>query len=504
MKSNIGINKNNPIQSNRLKMSFDILVKDIDARTKKKLDKLCRVAPKKTIYDDDPKPITCYSVEEDQDGNDIVKIPLGCWKYFCDEFPNEGPYPKTKLKCSKKLLCLDPDCGPDFVYDIDKKSRDQDKVFKEGMKILLKNHVLFLALFTGFGKSSLANYMACKLKVKVAVICFYEMVRKQLIAEFENFGGAKVQDLSKSKKVDMTADVFVIGTIKSSLMKSTDFSFIGLVIFDEAHISTATALSKSLLRFTPKYLIGLSATPDRSDGLDKMLNMYFGKPDEFIVRKEIKDFIVYKVVTPFKPDIEYIRFKGTTTISWSTVESSLSNNKERIKMIYKIIKREPDRRPMVLNKLQDCNKNLSAYLTKKNIDNELLIDKMKTWRKEARVLVAGLKKAGVGFDDPTRNMLITMTSVKDVRQNEGRIRCANNVIYDIVDDHSSLENHWSGTKKYMGREKWYISRGATIKTLLYQDGKFIEVPNNSKIGSSSSSGLSNDIPTERLSKPMKE
>ena len=447
-------------------MSFEYPLQDIDSNIKKWLRLKCKVRPNSTMFNKRPDAIQCYDIRDDH-----IQLPLGCWSVLYDEFPNVYKYPRANIKCSKQLFTLVKN-KPGFVYDKEKKYRDQDVVFEQGFKHLKKNHTLFLALATGFGKTSLANYFACHLKLKFVVICFFDMVRKQWINEFQKYSNAYVQDLSSAKKIDKSADGYIVGTLKSSKMKDIDFSFIGLVIFDEAHVSTVTALTKSLLYFTPKYLIGLSATPERSDGMNSLFDLYFGSSKNFLVRKEVKEFQVFKVETCFKPTIKYERVRGKMTLKWSLVESSLAENNARIEMIYNIIMRHPDKRPIILNKLQESNIMLYDYLVSKGLDVELLIDKKKEWRQDAHILVAGVKKAGVGFDDPTRDMLIMMISVKDVRQNEGRIRCSNNIIYDIVDNHRTLENHWNGTSEYTGRYNWYIERGATVSVLTYDGKKF--------------------------------
>jgi hypothetical protein len=89
-----------------------------------------------------------------------------------------------------------------------------------------------------------------------------------------------------------------------------------------------------------------------------------------------------------------------------------------------------------------------------------------------RILIAGKKKAGVGFNDPTRTMLVICTDIKDIRQYEGRIRTSDNIVYDIVDSYKSLENHWEK------RAEWYEKRGATIvkiprKTLTVASSKVV-------------------------------
>lgn len=47
----------------------------------------------------------------------------------------------------------------------------------------------------------------------------------------------------------------------------TLFLDIGFVIFDEFHHLNSEVFSKALPKLSVKYMLGLSATPDRDDGL---------------------------------------------------------------------------------------------------------------------------------------------------------------------------------------------------------------------------------------------
>ena len=55
------------------------------------------------------------------------------------------------------------------------------------------------------------------------------------------------------------------------------FDCIGTVIVDELHVMGTEKLSEAFSYVQPRYLIGLSATPYRSDGMDSLLEAYFGK-----------------------------------------------------------------------------------------------------------------------------------------------------------------------------------------------------------------------------------
>ena len=54
------------------------------------------------------------------------------------------------------------------------------------------------------------------------------------------------------------------------------FSSFGLAIFDECHHLGAEVFSKSMAKVASKYMLGLSATPVRKDGLSKVFYWYLG------------------------------------------------------------------------------------------------------------------------------------------------------------------------------------------------------------------------------------
>jgi len=305
-------------------------------------------------------------------------------------------------------------------------------------------------------------YLSVKLRLKTMVICHFDIVRKQWPGEYEKFTGntAKIQLIKgKNCKLDPKADVYIIGIQKAASMKASDFINIGTVIIDEAHISTITAFTKTLLRFQPRYLIGLSATPDRPDGMHSLLTNYFGKPKDFIVREEVKDFTVYKLQTPFKPEISYTIVRGRTVPNWSAIINSIESNEERWSLIANLTFQNPSEKIIIL-----CNRNSLAngvynILVEAGESCALLIGTVKQYDKNKRILVAGFKKGGVGLNDPDLTMAIIASDTKDVRQYEGRIRTSNNIIYHLVDYYKPFQNHWEEC------ETWYLAKGADIKVI---------------------------------------
>jgi hypothetical protein len=330
--------------------------------------------------------------------------------------------------------------GKYYGFQIDKNGR-----------FLLGSHMVTHNTMTG-------TYLLCYYGYKTMILCHNDTIKEQWKEEIIKFTGgkAKVQIVKGNKPFDPTADVYIIGIQKAVRLEREDVMNIGMVIIDEAHICTTTAFTKSLLKFQPMFVVGLSATPERVDGLHTLLELHFGPKKEFIKREEIKDFTVIKYKTKYKPVVSYQIVYGQATLAWTNMMTSIADIKERWIEIAEIAISEPKHKIILLCDRKEMATSIYEYLLDKGEDAELLIGTKKTWDKTKRILVAGVKKGGVGLNDPSLTMLIVAADMKNVKQCEGRIRTTNNIVYDVVDDYKTFESHWSL------REKWYLKRGATI------------------------------------------
>lgn len=432
-------------------MAIQIKFEDINTELQYAIELLTTVKPASSQFNKDPDNVLCYNIDV---STKSIYIPMGIWQNFFDVFPNDyNKYPETNFSTKKVPFTLQTD---------PKHYRDQNVVLKEAYDKLQKSHTVFLELATGFGKTTMGNILSSMCKVKVCIMCHLDVVLDQWVAEFETHSTAKVSRVT-GKKIDPNADVYVIGIRKLANIDRHDPAFeqwfkdIGLVIIDEAHISTITAFTQSLLKFTPKYIIGMSATRKRNDGMHKLLNLYFGEDTTFIKRSETKDFKVIKVETNFVPVIEYTHVQGDLVINWTKLVNSIAYDTKRHDLVANIALAHPNECILILSDRVEQSRGVHDILKSKGENVALLVETAKTWDKNCRILVAGTKKAGVGFDDPRLTMLIMMSDTKKVEQFEGRIRCSNNIIYDIVDKNPTLERHWQL------RKKWYLIRGATIE-----------------------------------------
>lgn len=437
-------------------MTFSIDLEDVTEEIRHHVAKECIIKPPKTGYgDDNPKPYACFAINKNEGK---MYVPMRIWHSLYDSFPTAS-HPQVKLKSNTAPLTEETDIP---------KRRDQDVVLKEAIKQLTNNRAVFLALYTSFGKTFCGTYLAAHFKRKTVVLCHSDLIKKQWPGEFMRFTNAKVQ-LVKGNTLDAEADVYIIGIIKASKMPREVFKDIGFVILDEAHMCAGTAFTLALTKFTPDYLLALSATPDRADGLHALYKPYFGKfvkqpltrkkytLDGYIGRLETKEFRVVKYETDYKPEIELVFRKGRWVPDWSLVISSLDGNEDRQSEIAQIAIDNPTQKFIIL-----CNRQCNVYgiyniLKEKGEYVEKLVDTQKVWDRNARILVAGWRKAGVGFNDPELTAAIIASDTKDVRQFEGRLRTAGCTVFHAVDNYKTLEKHWDGC------ETWYREKGAVIE-----------------------------------------
>lgn len=431
-------------------MSVSLNLKIVDNPVqKRKISKELVVKGKRTQYNPNPEKKCAFAIDRD---NNKFYVPLSMYNLFLDEFPrNVDEYPKINLEFKGRMFSAEDDPS--------NRKRDQDVVSNKSIEKLENNRTVFIAAHTGFGKTSICTFLICYFGLKAMILCHSNSIKHQWADEITKFteGEAKIQFVKGNDKLREDTQIFICGVRKASTLDRNMVRDIGILVIDEAHLCTDTAFTESLLRFEPYYLVGLSATPDRNDGLHKLINIYFGDPKNYIVREEKKNFTIHKLKTSYKPEISYTVFKGKTVPAWTAMMTSLSEIEERWIKIAELSMHHTEHKIIILCDRVNMAENIYNYLLEREESAELLIGAKKKWDKTKRILVSNIKKAGVGLNDPDLTMLILAADTKDVRQCEGRIRTLNNVVIDIVDNYKTLEDHWDM------RRRWYIKRGATIK-----------------------------------------
>lgn len=126
---------------------------------------------------------------------------------------------------------------------------------------------------TGTGKTFLAAFDVEKSKAgKVLFVIHRANIAKKAIKTFRSvFGSQKTMGLYSGQTRDAEAD-FIFCTIqtinKDQHLHQFGKDYFDYIIIDETHRAGAQTYQKILDYFTPKFLLGMTATPERTDGFD--------------------------------------------------------------------------------------------------------------------------------------------------------------------------------------------------------------------------------------------
>jgi superfamily II DNA or RNA helicase len=319
----------------------------------------------------------------------------------------------------------------------------------------------------GRGKTIMALNIISKLKTKTLIVVHKEFLMNQWIERIQQFlPDARVGKI-QGKTLDIDNKDIVIGMLQSLSMKEYPdnmFESFGLTIIDECHHISSEVFSRSLQRIVTKYVLGLSATMDRKDGLTNVFKMFLGE----VIYKESRDLtdIVTVKGIEYKTDDEEFNetvydFRGNP--AFSTMITKLCQYSHRSEFILRVLKREleikKDQQIMILAH----NKSLLSYLYKAIEHREIAsvgyyvggmkeVDLKKSETKQ--IIIATYSMASEALDIKTLTTLVFATPRTDVVQSVGRILRVKHerpLIIDIIDSHDMFKRQWSKRRQYYNK-----------------------------------------------------
>jgi superfamily II DNA or RNA helicase len=319
----------------------------------------------------------------------------------------------------------------------------------------------------GYGKTVMALNIISKLQKKTLIIVHKEFLMNQWIERIQEYlPDAKIGKI-QGQIIDTEGKDIVIGMLQSLSMKDFQeslFQQFGLTVVDEIHHIAAQVFSRSLFKIVTKYMLGLSATMERKDGLTHVFKKFIGEVAYKIDKSGSDDNVIVHTIQYHADDKEYSKvihnFKGQ--VHYSVMISRLCNYIPRCEFILKVLISELEKRPSQQIMILAHNKSLLKYLydtieERKIASVGYYIGGMKEVAlKESeskKVVIATYAMAEEALDIKTLSALILATPKTDVTQASGRILRIKHdcpVIYDIVDIHDIFQ------KQYIKRRRFYI------------------------------------------------
>ena len=136
-----------------------------------------------------------------------------------------------------------------------------------------------ISLDTGLGKTVVALKLISLLRQKTLIIVHADFLLDQWISRIKQFLPTARVGVIKQERCEIEETDIVIGMIQTIIKREypkETFDAFGLMIIDESHHICSRTFSSLFYKVQPKYLLGLSATPERKDGLSKVLYWFLG------------------------------------------------------------------------------------------------------------------------------------------------------------------------------------------------------------------------------------
>lgn len=288
----------------------------------------------------------------------------------------------------------------------------------------------------GSGKTTMSCYIISKKGVKALIVVNKEFLMDQWKERIQQFLPDARIGIIRQKKIDIDNKDIVIAMLQSISMCDYDisiFSSFGIVFYDEVHCVPSKIFSKALQKINTKYHFGLSATPNRSDGMTKVTKLYIGP----VVYKTQTDTTIKnpKNVHVFSIHIEKLNnhyyknlfnYMGKPDIV--KMISNIIKCQDRLFIICKLLEFfivKDKRHILVLSERIQYLKDIEKVLQKSTFKIGYYIGGMKNKeRKEsekADLILASYSMAKEAMDIPILDTLCMVTSKSNIEQSVGRI-----------------------------------------------------------------------------------
>jgi hypothetical protein len=314
-----------------------------------------------------------------------------------------------------------------------------------------------------FGKTVVALRIAASLGRKTLVIVNRGFFMRQWTSRIQEFFPDAKIGYVQQNKCDFRGKDIVIGMVHSLASRRYEedlYSAFGLVITDETHRISAPTWSQVVPSFTAKWRLGLTATPRRKDGTERVFFEHIGEVI-FAAKSESMIPKVFKRATAFQPSpvvypsgktIPVGGLNSATLISQASADPA--RNRDLVDVIISAVKK--GRKVFVVSERLDQLWTQSALLRKANQvhglgatygfatgDQYVVNDagdrvphpsKKGEWKtrkttdadldaaESCQVLFATKQMIEEGFDISALDVLIMATPIGDVEQTAGRVR----------------------------------------------------------------------------------
>lgn len=325
----------------------------------------------------------------------------------------------------------------------------------------------------GKGKTVMGLEMIRRLERKALVLVHKSFLVDQWVERISMFlPNAKV-GLWQRDKVPVGDEDIVVGMVQSIINAKREYpshfyEAFGTIVADETHRYAAPLWQEAISRFTASYRIGLTATPERKDGLHHVFYAHIG-PIVYWMEGHKRQPLIWRIDTDTSFNLRsYLLYNGE--VNTSKLVTMISKEESRTDRIVDFAFRalKKGRKVLILSERVAHTKEMLDLLKTKVSDDfqcALYIGGMKQAQREsashADVICGTYAMAQEGLDIPTLDTLILATPKTSITQSVGRILRdspdkKDPVVVDFVDPLIPIMNGYWGARKRTYKELGYL------------------------------------------------
>ena len=353
--------------------------------------------------------------------------------------------------------------------------KDQTKA----VNAMIRHSIGVLHAPTAFGKTVAAIGIIVKRKTNTLILTHSLQLLEQWQERLKSF----LQDIDigniggGKRKPGGQIDIATYQSLINKKDNSIDpiIQQYGQIIIDECHHISAPRYEMLLNEVHSKYVLGLTATPDRQDGHQKIIFMLAGPIRHKVKSNHAEKFEQQVIVTKLYSTPAVNLFNAEQRPRITDVYRWLTEDKKRTKKIVTdvITKISEGKHPLVLTERREHAEQINNLLIEDSIQTVILRGAMRAKERkaaneqldEAQVIVATGKYVGEGFDLPKLDTLFLALPIAwrgSLAQYAGRIHRESEgkdlvTIYDYVDSSIPMLE-----RMFNKREKGYKAMGYQI------------------------------------------
>ncbi|MBI9112522.1 DEAD/DEAH box helicase [Maridesulfovibrio ferrireducens] len=389
---------------------------------------------------------------------------------------------KGRLHCPRgyglELHQLIKAAGEEIIYEDNRRELEPvDFVFKGELRPYQSQALQSFCGFsqgileagTGAGKTVMALALIVERKQPCLVLVHTKELLLQWVERGRQFLGIEPGQVGNGKFDIQPFTVATIQTARNRLDKL--IPAFGHIVVDECHRAPASTFQEVVTSFDAKFLTGLSATPYRNDGLDRIINLTLGN-----VVHRVNPDLLRDTGAILKPEILTVNtafsFAGDPSNEYPLMMTALAEDWNRNKLIATLVEEEVDHDNGTLLLVADRTAHLfslAGILEEQGIKVAVLTGKTPTKERctivedlnagKIKVLASTASLIGEGFDCSGLSTLFLCSPIKSkgrLVQIIGRIlRPADGKrprLYDFIDGKVGVLEYSAGLRQKIYEE----------------------------------------------------